>query len=60
MMRNGHLLIFESILTVGESHLLSEVDVKKPLMDGCLDALNDLEVLEDLVTTFCLEEVALC
>jgi hypothetical protein len=49
------LLIFESILAISGS----KAEVKKPLMEDYLDELENLEALEDLGTTCCLEEAAL-
>jgi hypothetical protein len=55
----GNLLTSKSVLTIGESLLPYEAEVKKPMMEHCPDDLKDFDVLEDLDTTCCLEEVVL-
>ena len=55
----GKLLTSESVLIVSQSLLWTKAKVKKPLMEDCPDELEDLEVLENLVTTCCLKEATL-
>jgi hypothetical protein len=48
----GRLLTSESILTISGSLLPCETEVKKPLIEVCVDELQDLKLLEDLGATY--------
>jgi len=42
------MITFKFVIAICGSFLPFEVEVKKPLMDDCVDELEDLEVLEEI------------